>query len=274
MTPLNDFFIADLELKNTIASLETVYGKLDPKRPWMAARLKGATRDLVSAAQLCFEQFSACMIFSFNTYEYQIYLNTSAPNLPVKESLELQGFKIRLLNNGEPLSVDELARYHLLTERQDKWSNLFGSILDVEESNGLAEKRRESEARLISATRAFLMSCRAYQDVVYALFLVKSGNNPGVYTSMWKGLKKNGKLSLLLDDLSEYKDWFEKFRALRNLSKEGTTSGVGLGGFDISVNFDDASNDKFVKVGGNSFNFSDLAIALRMSARITTLVIR
>lgn len=77
-----------------------------------------------------------------------------------------------------------------------------------------------------------------------------------------------------MSETNEYLVWFRQFRNLRNLIKEGTTASVGLSIRNVGVSFDDARDNRVVKVGGNAFSLVDLSQALQMNAQITELTIQ
>ncbi|ATG46574.1 hypothetical protein CEW89_02730 [Celeribacter ethanolicus] len=265
MTPVFKYFQAREELQISLQSLEEIYAILDPKRPRLRTRLVSLTTDLVVSSEMCFEGFCGCMPFSFHYASIISSPEYAAAKLTGCETERYQYILLEKKARGHSLTESEEAE---LAEIQDRL-NHFGEFTikifrDVPKE--MEETRRRSEDRLKASTRAFLFSCRAFQDALYALMLVSQGQAPGKYSSMADGVKERGVARNLLGNESPYYDWFSRFKNLRDLAKEGATCGVGLGQIDVGVSFDDARDNKVVKVGGNDFHLSDLAEAMQMSA--------
>lgn len=272
LTVIASYFEAQKELENSIASLRAAYEKLDPSKPLTRVRLNATSSDLLAMSELCFSCFMECLPWSVHTMVQTWEINQNTPPLKEEAHLELMNYKNRLLNDGEPFSEDERTRYEYLNSIAEKHSVSMFSSFDREREIGLEKARQVSETKLKATVRAFLFSCRSYQDVMYALYLVATNHQPGPKSSMTKGVG-NSQFLTLIQDKPSYKGWFEKMRYLRNLAKTGATCGVGLGKENIRVSYDDASNDKFVKVGINDFTFKDLSVSLSMSAYITNKIV-
>ncbi|UWR63282.1 hypothetical protein [Phaeobacter inhibens] len=272
MTQFTDYFSALSLLRSAFRDLEGVFDKLNPRQPLTRTRLVAVSSDLECISELCGKSFLECAIWSLHAAERQLEVEENAPVLSTQEMLELQDYQIRENNNGKPLAASEKVRRDELAARSQRFTEELLAAFKRDEDCGVDKELKKAEVILKANVRAFLFSCRSYQDAIYALFLISKGKQPGQHSSMAKGVEKS-EFQGAIADLPNYKDWFTRIRDLRNLSKVGATCSVGLGISDVKVRYDDARNDRWVKVGGNDFSFSDLSQSIEMSARITKLVV-
>ncbi|UWQ59723.1 hypothetical protein K3722_06240 [Leisingera caerulea] len=273
MTQFSEYFSSLSLLRSAFRDLESIFEKLNPNQPLLRTRLVAVSSDLECISELCGNSFLECTSWSRHVSERQYELEAKVPVLSTQEYSELQEYQIRLYNGGKPLSEAEDARYTELSSKMQNYSQEFSSAIENDIACGLDAHVKKSEAILKANVRAFLFSCRSYQDAIYALYLVSKRKQPGQHSSVHDGLK-GAEFRSAIAAIPGYVDWFNKLRELRNLAKVGATCGVGLGGQEVTVSYDDARNDRVVKVGGNDFSFLDLSRSMEMSARFTKLVTR
>ncbi|MCZ0811271.1 hypothetical protein N5A93_03420 [Roseovarius sp. EGI FJ00037] len=260
------YFQAREELQIALKSLEKIYDRLDPKRPRLRTRLVSLANDLVVSSEMCFEAFCSCMPFSFHHASIMSQPEYVAVKLSQFESERYQELFIEKKCLGHELTKSEEGELAVIQNKLNRYGELCNVLFGPDVPREMELTRKRAEDRLKASSRAFLFSCRAFQDALYALMLVSQDQNPGKHSSMSDGVKENGVARKVLGEESPYYDWFIKFKGLRDLAKDGATCSVGLGNINVGVSFDDARNNEFVKVGGNRFRLSDLAVAMHMTA--------
>lgn len=109
----------------------------------------------------------------------------------------------------------------------------------------------------------------AYQDALCGVLLILKGEKAGRYTSMYKTLRKenNPVRIIIVKTITEYIDWFYRWRDKRNKIKKGINLGLVGPSFDVGISFSYVyeKNNALVCDIKDAIRLSDIVQALRMS---------
>lgn len=231
----------------------------------MRVRLVGLLDDFSGSADICFRAFSGIAIYSQHVEAVQetisrLGLRLNGGEAELYDELLSKKHQSKELGSHE---IEQLKDFHSRTQIHGEivHNTMFGDI-----SEEFSKDRVLAENVLKVGVRSFLISCRALQDAIYSLYLISGNKTLGKHSSMNKISNGKSDISIFMSEHCRgYRDWFLAIRDLRNLVKIGTTCGVGLGSINAKVSFDDARDDRVVKVGGNDFTLSDLVESIRMT---------
>jgi len=269
---LQDYYSANFDLKNSRDGLERILvEKLDPKQPLLRTRLVALHDDFEASSRIALDAYFGCLPWTIHTSENLVKFDKDLKIVTFDDRIVFQDLETRRLNNGLPFSDKERYKHEDLGKKISKQNQKYLSQIETERQLGMEEDRRTSEALYKATIRAFLFSCRSYQDAIYALFLISKRQKVSERTSMKTGINNPDFVNLVSG--TGYVEWFKKLRDLRNLAKVGATAGVGLGSLDIRVCYDDARDNRVVKVGGNDFSFSELTQSMAMTAHVLHLIV-
>lgn len=266
MTPIQEYYSARDRLELSIKKIECLYPLLDGSRPLMRARLVAQVNDIRQNSELCYSAFLGCLPFSFHMMIGLANFAATGVELKNLELAEYQSLSIKKYNTADGLNSEEEKKWLQLQNRVDASVKNLNALFG-EAGGRLHQDRIAAEDRLRASSRSFIFSCRIFQDVLYSLALIALGEGATSRSSMAKGIK-NEKFLSLFNDSKEYTSWFQNFRDLRNLLKNGSTCGVGLGNLNVSLSYDDPSDNKAVKVGGAKFSLFGLSEALNRSGDV------
>jgi hypothetical protein len=126
---------------------------------------------------MCFEGFCGCMPFSFHYALIMSHPEYVTAKLSGYETRRYQDIFYEKKLRGYSLTESEESELAAIQEKLNNFGELSMKIFrDVPKE--MEETRRRSEDRLKASTRAFLFSCRAFQDALYALMLISQNQNP------------------------------------------------------------------------------------------------
>jgi hypothetical protein len=80
-------------------------------------------------------------------------------------------------------------------------------------------------ARFSTAIKAFYFFVRALQDACYCVLIEAHHEKGGPGSTMTVGMKHNVYGAIVREQLPQYAEWFERLRGIRNLMKNGVTTG-------------------------------------------------
>jgi hypothetical protein len=108
-----------------------------------------------------------------------------------------------------------------------QFADAYRGIVDAPDEEPASPRSvygRSEHQRLVVATKALIFFVRGYQDGLAGAARVAGGGTWGAYPSMRKELTRHALIQELVHpdtNLSEYREWFEEWRDVRNMVKLG-----------------------------------------------------
>ncbi len=134
----------------------------------------------------------------------------------------------------------------------------------------------EDARRLFALAKAFFLFVRAYHDALYGVIFELITGQPAGDRRMQKAAQREGNPvgRVIREQMPEYFDWFEQYRAQRNSIKNGVGFSTVGPTEDLGIAFTDFTAPGGVRVSlheKNVVRVSDLDAALKVSTALTRL---